>query len=628
MATKTSETIMTTTKKILVLEDKIREHRTWYYNEMPKISDEEFDKLIDELRSLYPESDVLKQVGAPPKDKKVSLPFILGSLDKITPTTVEKWILAQNDDITVSYKMDGISVFALWENAKLIIFSTRGDSKTGQNILAKAECINGMGGNPPKKGTFAMRGEAVIKGNVPPGYKTRRNAVAGIMNRNDNDGLKYVTIYFYELLLHPSMPSSEFEKLNKIELMKFFVPFYAKYSKDFILRHNTRSAIIVEMINLIKGKNSLPFDIDGLVLSKDHHKRENIEIPKYKVALKVQDAPQETKVTKLVWNVTRTSRIVPVVHIDTIETKGVEIDHPTGHNYQWVKERMIDEGAVIEVVRSGDVIPTIVKVIKPAKKFNELKKCPSCNARLLKEGVDLVCPNDSCTAKVQAYIEHFIRTLGAEGISAVTLANLEIDNIQQLYNLTKKEIMSIEGFGSTSADNFISEVHKTLVTTEGKLLAAFGIPGIGLKVANKIIEVCDFAEFFDVIFDIKAKDIRSTLLATKGIGPSIADAFVSNIFDFENAYNFLMKKGLTFTKIKATNKLKNKYFLFTGEMSKPRQDMEQMVKDNGGNITSSFKMLDYLVAGDVESTSSKAQKAREFGVKIINENDLTNLLRR
>lgn len=613
--------------RIAKLEEQIVHHRNLYYNEQPEISDDDFDKLVDKLKKLKPSSPVLQQVGSVPSRAKIALPYTLGSLDKVTPATVKKWLLAQKDDIVVTPKIDGLSIFAQWNKGKLKMLTTRGDANIGMNLLHKADKIKDIILKLKQPINISVRGEAFCT-KLPPGYKTKRNAASGILNRDDAKGLEHINILFHELIHADNMPDTEIKRLKfLIKHIPCIIEYGIIHKSE--LTVSMVDSIIAEMIDEIKeSKLKSPCEIDGLVLTKNISARENVEYPKNKIAFKVQDAPRATKVKEIEWNVGRTGRVVPIVHIDTVEKDGVEINHPTGHNYKWLRDRGIGVGAVINVVRSGDVIPYITDVVKPVpiKIGFSPNYCPSCKKKLSIEGVHLVCTNTKCRGQALAFIEYFIRALGAEGISVATLDKLGVNTVEDFYNLTKENIAKVGGLGDISADNIIAERNKTLTTTEEDLLTAFGIPNIGPKIALKIVDKY-FRGKFEAIFEIEPSVLYNMASSIDLIGPVKAEDFVANIYDYDELYAFLVDKGLKFKKEKRTKKLEGETYQFTGTMSKPREELEKLVILNGGSIASVSRNLKYLVIADPNSTSTKAQKARKLGVKMISEEDFLKRLK-
>ena len=607
-----------------VLERKIRYYRKCYYNGKPEISDAEFDKLEKRLRKIKPDSRTLKEVGAtiPQKKVKIKLPFILGSLDKVGTDDVLKWIKATNDDIVVTHKLDGCSVYAQWEYGKLTMLATRGDSEIGEDIYFKANKIKDIPLNINYLGKIAARGEIVCN-EIPKGYKTKRNAATGIINRDDTKGCEHLEVFFYELITHENLPKTEEKRLKLLSSFLRTVAFTVIEKKNI---DNATS----RLLSILDSSKKFNIDVDGLVLTPNKAQRENVKYPKNKVAFKVNDESIETKVESIEFNTSRTGRVVPVVHISTVEVNGVGIQHPTGHNYKWIKERGIDKGAIIKVVRSGDVIPYITDVVKPVKvKTSIPTKCPSCGTALQESGVDLICVGSKCPAKDIGQIEYFIRALGAENVAYATLQKLYeaklVKSVFDLFELKKEKLVKIDGLGDISADNLLAEISKVLTTKEENLITAFGMDKIGIKNAIKIVDALGLRKNFEKVFSTPVDLLKKTLMQVPGFGPAVTQSFC-DIYGYKDIYDYLIKRGLKFVKEKRTNKLGGKRFMFTGAMSRPREELEKMVMTNGGYINPVSRNLDYLVCVDLLSQSSKAKKARELGINMITEEQFMKML--
>ena len=599
--------------------------RELYYNEETTVTNTEFDELVDKLHKTKPDSHVLKSVGATPTSKKFNLPFILGSLNKKGVSNVIPWMRKQDDMIFVSFKLDGVSIFAEWEDGELINLATRGDGEVGESLIHKAKSFTKLKTTLDKPITMSARGEAIIDGKLPKEYKTKRNAVGGILRRDDGKFADEVYFRFYELLKYPKMPAIETLRYSRMMKAGLDIPYNVIISEKEL--KDDKQGVLDWMVNILEEKQTLNYDIDGLVLIPNSNVRENTKMPKNKMAFKIDNLPESTTVTEIEWNVSRTGRVVPIVHISTLEIDGVEINHPTGHNYDYLRRKGIGVGAIVGVVRSGDVIPYIKEVITPAKTPSRPRKCPSCKSILKLEGVDLTCINNKCRAKKIAQVEHFIRTLGAENISKPTLEKLNITSIKKFYNIAKETISQTNGLGDISANTIIQERKKTLNVTKEKLLEAFGIPLIGDKVSRKIIDNF-FSTKFLPMFQLSHDALYNKLIDLDGVGPSIAGSFSKNIGKFYKTYLFLKESGLKFVKEHKTKKLDGCSFQLTGSMNLSKDQLKLMILNNGGIISNVNKKLDYLIVADKDSTSTKAKKARELQIKIITEKQLLKMLGR
>jgi DNA ligase (NAD+) len=611
--------------QIKKLEQEIRQHRWLYYNDIPEITDQEFDALLNRLKDLKPDSKVINETGAPPKKKKVKLPYVLGSLTNKGVDDVMTWLTKQPCNIHGSEKLDGLSIYAEWEKGILKLVSTKGDGTYGEDITQKAMLFQGIPRKLNKKATVHARGEALIIGELSEKYKTKRNAVGGIINRDNTEDAKLVHVLFYELIYAKNIPALETQRFRKLNKFGLKTPHTFIIMKNELRTPKGKKFILEYLENHVKSnKTTLPYDTDGVVLVPEENKREDIKFPKNKVAFKIENQPIETVVNEVVGQVTRMGYVIPVVHIGTVDIEGVEVNHPTGHNYDWLRKKKIGKGAIVGIVRSGDVIPYIKSVIKPGKVIIP-RKCPSCDYLLKWEGVHLVCNNKKCKGKKFAQVEHFIRTMGAKEISSPTLIKLNCTSIRKFYTLTKEQIASTEGMGDASADTLIEERNKTLHVEKHIFLAALGIPMIGEKVARKIIDHA-YPKKFEKIFTDTDCQVYNKCIDIEGIGPAISAFLSDNIKDHYKTYKFLKKLGLTFAKENKTNRLNGKSFQFTGTMTQPRKEMEALVINNGGRISSVSKKLDYLVCPK-NHTSTKTEKASKLGIKKITELKFRNMLR-
>jgi len=609
----------------LELEKEIKRHRKLYYSEFrPEISDEKFDWLVGELRKLDPTSPVLSEVGAIPKKRKVILSVILGSLEKISVTNVLDWMKNKKDDIMASLKLDGISIFAEWEGGKLKKLSTRGNGKIGENLLHKAYKFKNLPLEIKEKEKIQTRGEAIVEGVIPKEYKNRRSAAIGIIGRDDLKKADKISIRFYELIRHPSLQKSEkgrFEQMKKIGL---------KTPKKVLIKEkslrNGGEKVVEKLVTILKNKKVLHYDIDGMVLTKNLSKRENVFFPKNSIALKINANSLRTKVKKIIWNTTRTGKVVPVVHIDQVEVDGVEISHPSGHNYDYLKKKGIGEGATITVVRSGDVIPYIDSIIKK-KKPKKPNFCPVCKSDLEQVGVNLICPNPICEGKLLAQLTYFISILGVENISVQTFKNLNLFTLKSFLEITHAKIARTSGFGERKADIFLEERKKIFKVKEEDLLTAFGIPLIGPKIAKKIINSIYKGKFV-LMFKENKEKMRKNLLMIDGIGPSVAESFIKNIGGCQRNFFLLRKHGMKFIQKREVfeKTLEGKTFQITGTLSIARKRVAEDIELHGGQMVSVTRNLDFLIKGITPRTTTKEKKANSLGVPIITEKELMEMI--
>lgn len=587
--------------KILTKIELLKKYDNEYFNGVQTITDTEYDILKEQAKLEFPNDPYFKTIGAEVKSEKVLLPFILGSLDKVWPENVSNWT-KNKEGIVVSYKLDGVSFMSTWINGKVTFASTRGDGTEGQDITEKMRKILP---NIPVKDRVSLRGELLLFGDdhLKLGYKNRRNGVNGALAHH----VEMLHPMFYELLEiddYDKALSYEDERLQLIEQLGLDVVPYT-------LIENVDVETLTEILIETKTKN---YDCDGLVLTINDSEREDEMLPKNKVAFKVNMDAVKATVTKVEWNLGRTGKVTPTVHIKPIEVDGVTISKTTGFNRDFIANQRIGAGSVIGIVRSGGVIPYITETFTPVEP-NIPVMCPCCNSILEESGVELICTNENCYDSTVRQIAHFFKTMGTEYITETTIRNLGVNSIEEMYELDELDIANIEGFGIKKAEQIYNEIQKTLTITPDKLLAAFGIAGIGKTLSTPILEKYEFEELFsiDAIEDVD------------GVGEILSNNLVENINTFRGLYLFLKEKGLKFIMKEKTN-ITNKIFTLTGKMPMKRDVITKMITTKGGMVKGISKTTDYLVTDDPFSGSIKNKKAQEYGTQIIDFDQLMEII--
>lgn len=329
-----------------------------YTDGTPMMTDTEYDILKDQVKKLYPNDPYFKTVGAPVfKGKKVDLPFVLGSLDKMKSDTVEKW-LSDKDSVIVSYKLDGVSFMVTFDNGEVVFASTRGDGQEGQDITEKIKYIL------PKidyKNHVSLRGELLLTGNdhLDMGFKNRRNGVAGLISKENVavEDIMKITPIFYELL-----DVDDDEILNGTEANR--LQFIASLGLDVVFHNKLpKEAKAVTYLNeMIISSKEMPFDCDGLVVTVNNSIREDVMFPENKVAYKVNTEAVRAVVTDVEWVLGRTGKVTPIIHIEPIELDGVTVSKATGFNAQFIQDNKIQKGSVVGIIRANQVIPYITEI--------------------------------------------------------------------------------------------------------------------------------------------------------------------------------------------------------------------------------------------------------------------------
>lgn len=590
-----------------------------YYNEgNSTISDEEYDRLKEEVRSKYPDHPYFSTVGANVDGETVKLPYILGSLNKVKPDTVRSYFKDRevNEYLAIS-KIDGVSIYVEYYQGEVVFASTRGNGYEGKDITQKAKVFC----RPVSyKEHFKIRGEATLlfDNHKKVGYKNRRNGAAGILNKKESTAkTKLIHPIFYEIIDGPE------DLINKNEIAKF--KFLSELGLDIPDFAMLGESLLDQLLFSFK-ENAIEYgyDIDGLVLKPIEYERENVYYPKEMVAFKMNDVPVKALVTGVEWNLSRQGKLKPVVSIRPIEIGGVTVSRATGFNAEFIVHNCIGVGSEITIVRSGDVIPHIMGVTKRVHPVTP-GVCPHCKKEIGWKGVDIVYENPRCSGAYEKVIAYFLRTLGAENITEKTIKNLGIESIEECYEIDEFDIAQKDGFGINKGEQFVNEVQKTLRTKPEKLIKALGIDGVGESIGKLIVDKykdkysnAEIFSFLPLIREGELEDID-------GIGPITAKKFVQEIPKFKDLILFLFQKGLQIEE-DVVSSISDKIFTLTGKGPMSRQNVEMMITSNGGVVKSMSKKTDYLVTSDVDSQSSKSKKARSYGVPMISYEELERMI--
>jgi len=592
--------------------DQLKEYDRLYFNEgTSPLTDTEYDLLKTKAKNEFPNDPYFSEIGAKidSKFEEIKLPFTMGGLDKVDPSDVMDWIKKENDDIIASEKLDGNSIGCIWENNKLNFAASRGDGQKGQNLLNKITyCIPDI----PIKDTIKLRGEVLLEGDIYKslGFKNRRNAVTGLLRRDEIDPsvLSKLSVIFYELV---EVPNTIVLK-NEVERLLFIRDTLRLRVPDFCLIPSNHTDQIKALEDFLQdSKERANYDIDGLVLTRNNSVRENVMHPKNKVKFKVNELAKVCEVIGIEWNVTRVGYIKPVILINPTEILGVTVSRVSGFNADFIVNNKIGKGSIIGVVRSGDVIPYVTEVFKSVEP--ELPDvCPSCGINLIRKSKEIVCENPNCYQKNILMTSHFFIEMGVDGFSDKTIENIGIISIPEIYQLSKEKLSKIPGFGEKKAEIIVEQVNKTLRVKPEKLLSAFGMPLIGKTLSKQLCSIFTI----DQLFEIKDPEVI-------GLGPITSMSLIDNIGNFKWLYDYLKSIGLEFVEEDLSTKtLKGLKFALTGEGPLKRAEIQKLIEELGGELKGISKDVNYLVTNDPDSKSGKMKSAEKFGIPVISYDHL------
>ena len=653
-------------KRIKRLRDEINYHNFKYYAENnPVISDYEFDQLLKELESLenqFPDlvtpDSPTQRVGGEPLEgfttvehKKTMLSLDntytydeLREFDERVKKNVE------DAHYVVEPKIDGTGVALLYEKGVLVRGATRGDGmrgdditsnlktilsiplrlrdKTLKNVEVRGEVYFPLKGFRKYNRKQAEKGEAV--------FANPRNAAAGSLRQLDPKivASRPLDIFIYTISFSEKDFLTHEKAIKVLQKAGFRV-------NPLIKKVENMEEVIRYCEELEKKRETLDYEIDGAVikvnsLAKQNELGETTKHPRWAIAYKFAAKQATTKLKDIVIQVGRTGTLTPVAILDPVPVGGVTVSRATLHNFDELKRKDVKIGDVVLVERSGDVIPQVVKSIKEKRTGNEKarripKKCPICGSKIvhIEDEVAVRCPNRMCPARLKWRIKYYasrdamdIDHLGESTIDKL-IENDLIDNIADLYNLKKEDILTLEGFKEKSAQNLLDSIKESKNQSLSRLIYGLGIRHVG-KYAAQLL-----ASQYNSIDKLAKIDIEE-LKEIHGLGDKTAEAIGTFFATEENIelINKLKNIGIKTHEVVRTEDmpLKGKKFVFTGGLqSLSRPDASDVVKQKGGIVSSSVsKDTDYVIAG--EKPGSKYEKAKKMGLTILNEEEFKKLV--
>ena len=584
----------------------------------PMVPDWEYDHYKGVLFKLDPENRLLKQVGTKSKRNKVLLPYTMGSLKNRTHDDIDEWLVKYKSYLgyVLSHKLDGVAILVCYDQGIMKSAYLRGDGLVGEDITMKANTFVPL--TIDNKEQLDVTGEILLS--VDPkelGYKNRRNAVAGILHRDDNKHLEHLNVIFHGW----KNPTGEYAHRESLRL-QFLSSILPTVRYEF-LPLATRDKLKLTAEQMLEEVT--PYDKDGIVVAVENAAIEDIKLPEFKIAYKFNKMIAKTFVRYIEWNVSRTRRIIPLCYIEPVELGGTTVGKCTAFNAKFVKDSELGLLATINVVRSGDVIPYIEEVIQKSDIMNIPEICPSCETKLEMDGVHLICPNVKCPTALQKSIAYFFIQMGLEFFSEKMISSLNCTSILDVFQLTEVDIKKIPGWGDTSAKDFIQRIQDIKNSSPDKLIASLGIPNLANSTAKLLINEVGFDSLIrmgDPTDSTPSQAYIGDLMRIKGIAEKKAVSIYTGIKE-----NFILLqelKNIGITTEKKDGPLKGLSFCITGSLSKPRKIIEKWIEDSGGS-NSSISSCKYLICNDTDTSSAKIQKAKKDGIKIITEEELVHM---
>ena len=627
-----------------------------YYNGRGEVmTDYEWDAMFDQLKALEEEtgtiledSPVHRVSADTTAGAKEEHEFAALSLAKTkNPEDLVRW--ADGRKIWISWKLDGLTLVATYDRGKLMKLVTRGDGHIGTNITHLASALNGVPAKISEQGHLVIRGEAVIsyedfeKFRMESGedYANPRNLASGSLSLKDAEEVKRRNIRWIPFtLVHTDQ-----EIVSWGEQMEFLKEqgFSTVESRE--IDHPDHEAIMEAIdeftAQVTNGKN--PYPVDGLVICYDdtvyaatgsvtgHH------ATRAGYAFKWADTSAETQLDHIEWSCAA-SAITPVAVFEPVELEGTTVKRASLCNISECERLGIGaRGTVISVIKANKIIPKVIHVRKKEGELEIPEVCPVCGSQTritVSEASGtktLRCLNPDCTAKQLKKFARFVSKPGMDidGISEATLSRFInegwIRSAADIFRIPahKAEIAELDGFGEKSAANIEASVEKARSVSEEKLLYALNIPLIGQDVARRLLSAYSIQ---DLLKTAQESDDPAVFASIDGIGPEKSGAFTAWAKEKKNAD--ALQDLLTEISVRREEraaqgeKCAGLTFVVTGDVYtyKNRNELKAYIESQGGKVTGSVsKSTNYLINNDVNSVSSKNQKAHQLNVPIISE---------
>jgi len=596
-----------------------------YYNSKnPLLTDNEYDIIREYAEEKYPNNEKIKQVGAPIAKNKVTLPYNMPSMDKIKPDTnaLANWMQKYTGPYVLSCKLDGVSGLYTTEGGEPKLY-TRGDGKIGQDVSHLLRVLKlplkAEGTASGSASGTAIRGEFIIPKRVfDEKYKSQfanpRNLVSGIVNSKTIDDktrdLHFVT---YEVIHPPLKVGEQMAKLKSLG--------------HEVVKHEFKSTLSNDELSktLLDWRANYEYEVDGVIVADDNiHPRKDGN-PEYAFAFKmvISDQMAEAKVVDVLWEPSKSGYLKPRVQIEPIKLGGVTIQYATGFNGDFIEKNKIGVGAVIQLVRSGDVIPHIKSVTTPA----EQAKMPDQPYTWTKNHVDIVLENvaEDITVRRKNITEFFTK-LEVDGLSGKTvekIMDVGFDTIPKILKMTKADFAKVKGFKETMInkihDGIKAQVEKATLLDIMAASNMFG-RGIGERKIRPILEAEP-----TILTDAGTPEEKyARLIKIKGIGQENAQSFTQNIdrfmkwleeCDLKHKLTEGPKEEKEAKNVDVSHPLYEKHIVMSGVRD---ATVKEKVESVGGVIDDSIgKNTFVLVVKSKESETSKTKYAKANGIEIM-----------
>ena len=605
--------IMLTEKQ---LADILDQSNKAYYNDSENVlmTDNEYDIIKEYMETKYPKNKVLEEIGAPIQEKnKVKLPYNMPSMDKIKPDTnaLTKWKNKYKGPYVLSAKLDGISGLYSTEGDEKKLY-TRGNGKIGQDISHLIPYLK-----LPSTKNITVRGELIMKKSVfmekySDSFSNSRNLVAGLVNQKKIQPEKFKDIDFvaYEVIKPSLKPSKQMELLENEDIDTVINEVQNDINNDLL------SNILVDW------RENYEYTIDGVIVTNDDIYTRTDKNPEHGFAFKMvlSDQIAEAKVLNVLWSPSKDGYLKPRLQLEPVVLGGAKIEYATAFNAAFVEDNKIGIGALVKLVRSGDVIPHIMEVIQPA----EQAKMPDVPYKWNETHVDIILEDAEQDETVkEKNIVGFFKGLEVDGLGPGNVKKIikaGYESVPQIIAMTEEDFLKVDGFKQKMAKKVHESIHNKINEASIiKLMAVSNIFGRGFG-ERKINAI--FSEYPNILTSSKSNEEKiNDIKSIKGIEKKTAEKFVNNISKFMNFIDVAkLQDKLSDIPIEEpkdkSNPLFDKSIVITGFRDK---EISEKLKSIGANESSSVTKNTFaVVVKNKDEETGKTEAAKEKNIPIYN----------
>lgn len=634
-----------------------------YYNTgQPIMSDVEFDNKLEELRQWEEETGIVlansptQNVGAIVLDsiQKVTHESPMLSLAKChSAEEVEQF--AKGHTLVGSVKLDGLTCRLIFKNGELIRAESRGNGTIGSIITDHAKQFLNVPLHINKKGTYIIDGEALIKTddfdelNKNDEYKTPRNLASGTLGGLDTSVVKNRKLrwYAWEVVEGSKYPESFASSLMEANDLGFETVPFANLSWAELNIQEAIDFFLNEAEKENLPQDGVVFKFEDVVYGKSLGR--TTDYFNNGIAYKVYNKSVETELIDIEYTMGKTGILTPTAVFKPVEIEGTIVERASLHNISIMKEIMDKPwfGQHIGVFKANLIIPQI----RWAEQDNEYTKiyidiphmCPICGqpTKIVKDNNSevLVCTNDNCKGKLLGKLSHAVSrdALNVDGLSEATIEKFInigwLNSIRDIYYLSdhKNEMKTLDGFGKKSVDKLLASIEKSRKTSLERFLYSLSIPLLGKSASMMIADSVDYD--FDTFIGEMTMKGAEYFRYLPGVGDSLISSLntywkkhYSEILQLAGEFTFETQKSIM---LETTNELENKTFVITGSVNhyQNRETLKSDIEAHGGKVVGSISSkVNYLINNDINSTSSKNQKAKSLGIPIISEDEFLSML--